>query len=153
MTIEGNALFRREFYAALGRLLYAVADADGVVSKQEREGLMELIRTRLTHRESLTDPFGTNDAWYSLFGFETAEDEIMSPGDALLSFTEFLQANRDRIDLETREICLLLADRLANSFHHTNRKERLILQQIRELLLTREELPLPSGAEGKPDKI
>jgi hypothetical protein len=153
MTIQGNSLFRREFYAALGRLLYAVADADGIVSKEERDGLLELIRTRLIHRESLTDRFGTNDAWYSLFGFDTAEDEIMSPDDALLTFKEFLQANLDRIDMETREICLLLADRLANSYRHTNRKERLMLQQIRELLLTREDLPQPSGPEERPDTI
>ncbi len=134
-------------------MLYAVADADGVVSKEEREGLLELIRTRLTHRESMTDPFGTNDAWYSLFGFDTAEDAIMTPADALLSFTEFLQANRSRIDMETREICLLLADRLAVSYRNTNRKERLMLQKIRELLLTREDLPLPPGAEEHPEKI
>lgn len=146
-------MFRREFYAALGRMLYAVADADGIVSAEEREGILELIRTRLTHRESLTDAFGTNDAWYSLFGFDTAEEEIMTPEDALLSFTEFLQSNRERIDMETREICLLLADRLATHYRKTNRKERLMLQKIRELLLTRDDIPQTPHAAEHPDEI
>lgn len=146
MSIQGNSNFRREFYAALGRLLYAVADADGIVSQAERDELLELIQTRLMHRETLTDAFGTNDAWFSFFGFDTAEEEIMSPEDAFQSFTDFLEENRDRIDRETREICLLLADRLAHAFRHTNRKERQLLQRIREVLLSRDDLDVTEPA-------
>lgn len=139
MSIQGNSNFRREFYAALGKLLYAVADADGIVSPAERDELLELIRNRLMHRETLTDPYGTNDAWYALFGFDSAEDEILSAEEALQSFAEFLDTHRDRIDMETRETCLLLSDRLATSYRNTNRKERLMLQRIREVLLSRDD--------------
>lgn len=145
MSIHGNSNFRRDFYAALGQLLYAVADADGVVSGTERDELLELIRSRLMHRETLTDPYGTNDAWYSLFGFDTAEEEIMTAGEAFLSFADFLESHRDRIDMETRETCLLLADRLATSYRHTNRKERQMLQRIREILLTRDDHTHPGS--------
>jgi uncharacterized tellurite resistance protein B-like protein len=145
MSIHGNSNFRRDFYAALGQLLYAVADADGIISRTERDELLELIRSRLMHRETLTDPYGTNDVWYSLFGFDSAEEEIMSAEDAFQSFADFLDSNRERIDMETREVCLLLSDRLANSYRHTNRKERQMLQRIREILLTRDELAHPSS--------
>jgi len=145
MSIHGNSNFRRSFYAALGQLLYAVADADGIVTTEERDELLDLIRSRLMHRETLTDPYGTNDAWYSLFGFDTAEDEILSPEEAFQSFADFLDSYRDRIDMETREICLLLSDRLAASYRHTNRKERQMLQRIRETLLTRDDLAHPPG--------
>lgn len=145
MSIHGNSNFRRDFYAALGQLLYAVADADGIVSSTERDELLELIRSRLMHRETLTDPYGTNDAWYSLFGFDTAEEEIMTAEEAFLSFADFLESHRDRIDMETRETCLLLADRLATSYRHTNRKERQMLQRIREILLTRDDLAHPAS--------
>lgn len=148
MSIHGNSNFRRDFYAALGQLLYAVADADGIVSRAERDELLELIRSRLMHRETLTDPYGTNDAWYSLFGFDTAEEEIMTAEDAFRSFADFLDANRERIDMETRETCLLLADRLATSYHHTNRKERQMLQRIREILLTRDDLGHPASDQN-----
>ena len=147
MSIHGNSNFRRDFYAALGQLLYAVADADGIVSRAERDELLELIRSRLMHRETLTDPYGTNDAWYSLFGFDSAEEDIMSAEDAFQSFADFLNSNRDRIDMETREVCLLLSDRLATSYRHTNRKERQMLQRIRETLLTRDDLSHPTTTD------
>lgn len=150
MSIHGNSNFRRDFYTALGRLLYAVADADGVITREERDELLDMIRSRLMHRETLTDAYGTNDAWYSFFGFEAAEEEIMSAEEAFQSFADFLDSYRDRIDMETREICLLLSDRLATSYRHTNRKERQMLQRIRETLLTRDDLAQPATGHTTP---
>ncbi len=63
----------RMFYSALGKLLYAVADADGIVSPQEKENMFELVQKRLMHKETHTDEFGTNDAWYAAFEFEYAK--------------------------------------------------------------------------------
>lgn len=131
----------RMFYSELGRLLYAVADADGVVSPQERDRLYGLIRTRLLHREVHTDEFGTNDAWYTAFGFETAEEQIMPAADAFQSFMEFIRERKEEIDEETRQTCLILADRLAESYRHTNLKEKETIQRLRELLFSLENLP------------
>jgi uncharacterized tellurite resistance protein B-like protein len=131
----------RMFYSELGKLLYAVADADGVVSPQERDRLYELIQTRLLHREVHTDEYGTNDAWYAAFGFEVAEDQIMPPADAFASFTEFLRERKDQVDEETRQTCLILADRLAESYHHTNLREKEMIQRLRELLFSMENRP------------
>ena len=137
----------RIFYAELGKLLYAVADADGVVSPAEKEQLTELIRTRLTHREIHTDTYGTNDAWYTLFGFETAEEEGMTAADAFASFTGFLEENRDQVEEETRLVCLTLADRLAEAYHHTNRKEKEMIQQLKELLFSIRNRPQGNGTQ------
>ena len=141
----------RMFYSELGKLLYAVADADGVVTTQERDRLYDLIRTRLLHREMHTDEYGTNDAWYAAFGFEVAEDQILTPQDAFESFMEFLVERKDQVDEETRQTCLILADRLAESYHHTNRKEKETIQRLRELLFSMENLPSSEGQKtGKP---
>ena len=51
----------RVFYSELGKLLYAVADADGVVSKEEKKSLYDLVKTRLAHKEVHTDEFGTTN--------------------------------------------------------------------------------------------
>lgn len=137
----------RLFYSELGKLLYAVADADGVVSPQERDRLYDLIRTRLLHREVHTDEYGTNDAWYAAFGFEVAEDQILPAVDAFESFTEFLRERRDQIDEDTRQTCLILADRLAESYRHTNLREKEMIQRLKELLFNLEDLP--QGDIGK----
>ncbi len=148
-----NASFMdyRVFYSELGKLLYAVADADGVVSKVEKENLYDMVRTRLAHKEIHTDEFGTNDVWYSVFEFEIAEDQSLTSMDAFQSFSEYLEANRDRIDQDTRQLCLLLADRLAESYRHSNRKEREMVQRIRELLFSIEGQPVTVQQDHKDD--
>jgi uncharacterized tellurite resistance protein B-like protein len=126
----------REFYAELGKLLYAVADADGVISPQERESLNELIRSRLAHREVHTDEYGTNDAWYAMFEFEVAEEQSMAPEEAFQSFSDFLDARQQELDEDTRSLCLTLADRLAESYRHTNRLEGELIRKLREKLFS-----------------
>ena len=138
----------RLFYSELGKLLYAVADADGVVSPPERDRLYDLIRTRLLHREVHTDEYGTNDAWYAAFGFEVAEDQILPAADAFESFTEFLRERRDQIDEDTRQTCLILADRLAESYRHTNLREKEMIQRLKELLFNMENLPQEDIGKG-----
>lgn len=124
------------FYAELGKLLYAIADVDGVITPQEREELHSLIASRLTHREVHTDEYGTNDAWYAEFEFDVAEESGMSPEDAFGSFSSFMQANRDKIDEHTRELCLTIANKLADTYHHTNSKEKQLIQQLKEVLFS-----------------
>jgi uncharacterized tellurite resistance protein B-like protein len=131
----------RVFYAELGKLLYAVADADGIISQEEKESLYNLVQTRLMHKETHTDEFGTNDAWYAIFEFEVADEQNMSAADAFLSFTEYIEANKNKLGEETRQLCLTLADRLAESYHHTNKKEKKLIQQLKEVLFSLENLP------------
>lgn len=126
----------REFYAELGKLLYAVADADGIISTQEKQQLLDLIRSRLTHREIHTDEYGTNDAWYAMFEFEVAEEQAMDPDLAFQSFSDYLDERGREIDEDTRTLCLTLADRLAESYRHTNRKEEALIRKLREKLFS-----------------
>ncbi len=126
----------KQFYIAMGKLLYAVADADSVITRQEREALYSLIRSRLTHRESHTDQFGTNDAWYTVFEFEAAEEAGMTANDAFNEFADFIRENWRQMDQEFRDICMLLADRLAESYHHTNAREKEMIRRLRDVLYT-----------------
>jgi uncharacterized tellurite resistance protein B-like protein len=126
----------RQFYIAMGKLLYAVADADSVITRQERDELYHLISTRLTHRECHTDEFGTNDAWYTVFEFEAAEDAGLTANEAFNEFSEFIQEHWAIMDDDLRNICMLLADRLAESYHHTNAREKDMIRGLRDLLYT-----------------
>jgi hypothetical protein len=126
----------REFYAEIGKLLYAVADVDGAISKKEKENLHQLIQSRLMQRETHTDEFGTNDAWYAEFEFDVAEDQIMTSEDAFLSFIEYVREHRLGFDAQMRELCITLAERMAACYHHTNRKELALIRQLREALFT-----------------
>jgi hypothetical protein len=126
----------REFYSEIGKLLYAVADIDGVISPREKDSLHRLIQSRLTQRETHTDEYGTNDAWYAEFEFDVAEDQIMSAEDAFVSFIEYVREHQSGFDPQTRELCLTLAERMAECYRHTNRKELALIRQLREALFT-----------------
>jgi uncharacterized tellurite resistance protein B-like protein len=133
----------RMFYAELGKLLYAVADADGVISQQEKVQFYNLVQSRLMHKEIHTDEYGTNDAWYAAFEFEVADEQIMPAADAFQSFIEYIEAHKNELDEDTRVLCLTLADRLAESYRHSNKKEKQLIQKLREVLFSLENLPAP----------
>jgi hypothetical protein len=137
----------RIFYSELGKLLYAVADVDGLVSQQEKENLYQMVQSRLMHKETHTDEFGTNDAWYTAFEFEVADEQIMPAADAFQSFIEYIEEHKKELDEDTRMLCLTLADRLAESYRHTNKKEKQLVQQLREVLFSLENFPAPEHKE------
>jgi len=124
----------REFYAETGKLLYAVAEVDGVITKREKQSLHKLIQNRLAHRETHTDEYGTNDAWYTAFEFEVAEEQGMTSEDAFNSFVDFIQDNRNKLDRDLKDIGFILAERLAESYHQTNKKELELIQKLKEIL-------------------
>ncbi len=126
----------RQFYIAVGKLLYAIADADSVITLQEKQELYRLITTRLAHRESHTDEFGTNDAWYTMFEFEAAEEAGMTANEAFNEFSEFIKEHWNIMDIDLKNTCMLLADRLAESYHHTNAREKEMMRRLRDLLYT-----------------
>lgn len=127
-----NALF----YQELGKLLYAVAAADETITPQERNALNKGIRERLLHRERDTDRYGTSEAWLTDFSFETAEDTLLSPKEALQEFLDFAKLYKNELSDDEIEICLKLSDHMANAYHRTNQKENEFLMQLRNFLHT-----------------
>jgi uncharacterized tellurite resistance protein B-like protein len=128
------------FYAELGKLLYAVADIDGVITPQERDELHSLIASRLTQREVHTDEYGTNDAWYTEFEFDVAEEQGMTSDEAFNSFAAFMSEHKKKLDPHMKDICLILADKLASAYHDTNHKEKQMLQKLKEVLYSVENI-------------
>ncbi len=70
------------FYTELGRLLYAVANADDNINKEEKETITKLIQERMLQHEKDHDQFGTNEAWQTQFAFDTAEESGLDPKEA-----------------------------------------------------------------------
>lgn len=128
----------KQFYIAIGKLLYAVADADSVITRQEKKELYNLINSRLTQREYHTDQFGTNDAWYAAFEFEAAEEIGMTAGEAFTGFEEYIHQHWQNLDDDMKNICMQLADKIAESYHHTNRREKEMIRKLRDLLYSKQ---------------
>jgi hypothetical protein len=128
----GNSLFYKE----LGKLLYAIAAADNNISDAERKTLGKEISERLLHKEIATDKYGTNKAWETQFAFETADDAGTSSDDAFHEFLSYTKAYKNELSDDEVDICLKLADHIADSYHHINKKENKLLAQLRNFLMT-----------------
>ena len=122
------------FYSSLGKLLYAVAVSDNTISETEKEAITKLIRERLIQKETKTDPLGTNEAWFTEFAFETAEEASISEVDAFDEFVAYAEAYKNKLSEEEIQLCQTLSNQLADSYRHINKKEHRILNELRMFL-------------------
>jgi hypothetical protein len=122
------------FYAELGKLLYAVADIDGVITKKEKDILLDMVRKELAPAEKHTDQFGTDAAYYTEIEFELAEDQIMDSESAFNSFIDYVEEHHTAIDERMRDTSIRLAERLAEAYEGTNHKEKELVQKLRRRL-------------------
>jgi len=127
----GNTMFYKE----LGKLLYAIAAADNTITDAERKSLGKEISERLLHKERATDQFGTNKAWDTQFSFETTEELVGSADEAFNEFLDYIKEYKNEMSEDEVDICLKLADHIADSFHHINKKENKLLSQLRHSLM------------------
>jgi hypothetical protein len=127
----GNSLFYRE----LGKLLYAIAAADNNITSAERKSLSNEITQRLLHKERSTDAYGTNKAWDTQFSFETTEDQGTTVDEAFDEFLDYIKTYKNQLKEDEVDICLKLADHIADSYHHINKKENKLLAQLRQALM------------------
>ncbi len=122
------------FYKELGRMLYAIAAADGVVSKAEVAMLHEVVLTELVPAEPATDIYGTDQAWITEFEFDVLVDQQADPQGEFDSFIAYLSQHRKEVGPELRETILRVAKKVANAFHGVNRHELPFLSALhREL--------------------
>lgn len=127
----GNSLFYKE----LGKLLYAIAAADNNISDAERKSLGKEITERLLHKERSTDSYGTSKAWDTQFSFETTEDQGATADEAFHEFLGYIKSYKNELSEDEVDICLKLADHIADSYHHINKKENKLLAQLRQSLM------------------
>lgn len=121
----------KQFYSEIGKLLYAVADVDGVISPAEKKTLKDLIRTELVPVENSKDEFGTDSAYYAEFEFDILEEANASPKAAFDSFINFLDNHHSGFDKKLKDATLLVVTKLADAYHKTSKKEEVLIKQLK----------------------
>jgi hypothetical protein len=117
----------KDFYSELGKLLYAVADIDGVITKKEKLRLQDIVRKELAPGEIHRDKFGTDVAYYTEFEFDVLDEEIADAETAFYSFIDFVEAHRNRFAESMRKASIRITRELAAAYRRTNRKEKILL--------------------------
>ena len=123
-----------ELYSELGKLLYAVADIDGVISKKEKLKLLDIVKKELEVSEKQKDEFGTNLAYYTETEFEFLEEEITDAESAFESFINFVEDNNSLFDSRIRSLIVRVANEIALAYHGKNLKEEALIKRLRNCM-------------------
>ena len=123
-----------EFYSEIGKLLYAVADIDGAITKREKKALQEIIRNELVPAEKHTDAYGTDAAYYAEMEFDFLDEQTADSETAFNSFIDFIEEHHTALDERMKKVCLHIADELASAYKRKNKKENALIQKLKDRL-------------------
>jgi hypothetical protein len=124
----------KHFYAELGKLLYAVADVDGMITKAEKEALKRIVREQLVPGEKHNDEFGSDAAWYAEMQFDFMDEEMRDPAEAFESFISFVEDHHTAFSDQLKKTCMEVTATIAKAYHGTNKKEKALLDSLRKKL-------------------
>lgn len=122
------------FYKELGRLLYAIAAADGKVSAKEVNTLKKVVSEKLVPLENATDHFGTDQAYITEFEFDVLSERGATSTEAFDSFVAYMERHRYDLHSSKKRTILEAADTVANAFHGVNKAELPLLIELHRLL-------------------
>jgi hypothetical protein len=120
------------FYSELGKLLYAVASVDGVISEKEKLALHKFVKDELVPAEKHSDKYGTDAAYYSEIEFEILKETESSDSEAAFnSFINFVETHHTAFDARLKRISLHIAEELAEAYRGTNKKEKVLIEKLK----------------------
>lgn len=123
-----------KFYSELGKLLYAIADIDHVITPEEKKVLQDIVKKELVPTEQHTDQFGTDAAYYTEIEFDFLDEEIIDSEAAFESFIDFIDEHHTGFDKNLKKVSLHITRELANAYRGTNKKEKKLIDGLKEKL-------------------
>lgn len=118
------------FYKELGRLLYAIAAADGKVSAKEVRALKRIVSEQLVPQEASTDHFGTDQAYITEFEFEVLAERAAGSEEAFDSFIAYMSRHKHDLAPERKALIYRSADAVAQAFHGVGQAELPLLIEL-----------------------
>ena len=89
---QAKTMISREFYKELGKLIYALAKADGQIQPKETEKLIEMLRASELHAEKGEIIYLQPDKYYTEFEFILYKEKKIAVKDAFYSFINFIKS-------------------------------------------------------------
>lgn len=119
----------KQYYKELGKLVYAVAIADGAIQEEERDKLHEFVLKELADKEPTTDSSGMNQAFYVDFEFDEAAEKLLPIDQVIKGYTRFVQSNREPDDKVLIRNSVKLLESVADAY--SKKKEKNIIDNVR----------------------
>lgn len=88
----------------------------------------------LIPKEKHVDQYQTDVAFYTEFEFDIEDEQIAEPKVALNSFIDFVENHHTAFTEKMKKVCLHIAEELAAAYHGTNKKEKVLIQELKDKL-------------------
>ncbi|MGB0805182.1 MAG: hypothetical protein ACPGRC_00740 [Salibacteraceae bacterium] len=124
----------KNFYAEVGKLLYALAKADGSITTEEIKAIHKMVLKDLVPLESSTDEFGTDSAFYVEMEFDYLNEKLYDEDVAFNSFIDYVEDHYSAFDDQLKQAVYNVANTLTNSFHETNIKDHYMIEKLKTVL-------------------
>ena len=123
----------KDYYTALGQLVYAIAKADGSIQTEEVGKIFNFVISQLIDLEAKSGrgrdallAFNTEKEFHRL------QDNNVSVKEAYHEFSEFLDAHKKDFDEEMKLTCLNLMENVALAHNGIEPPERALIDKARE---------------------
>lgn len=120
----------KQYYKELGKLVYAVAAADGSVQPEEKEKLHQFVLKEMAYHEHSVDSSGMNQAFYVDFEFDTTEEKHPPANEIIKSYVRFVHSNHESNDENLIKNSMKLLEAVALAYSKKNEKN--IIDTIRQ---------------------
>ncbi len=124
-----------ELYQILGRIFFAMAQADKVIRPEEIDALKKIVKEDWLHVDETFDEFASDSAYQIEIVFDYLVDNEMDAGDVLYQLTEFKRINTHLFNPQLKDLILKSANKIASSFARRNKSELVFLSQLQLILL------------------
>ncbi|MFC2110928.1 hypothetical protein ACFLQ5_00595 [Bacteroidota bacterium] len=124
----------KQFYINLGKLVYAIAMADGSVQQEEIEKFREDLDDLLKPLHGGVDELGMDSSFHTEFEFEKLMDENISMKDAFDSFSSYIDENKRDFTDEIKRVCIKMVENVANAYQGIIAEERELINALNEKL-------------------
>nr|NQU91070.1 hypothetical protein [Bacteroidota bacterium] len=121
----------KDYYTALGQLVYAVAMADGSIQTEERTRLFYFVISEIVelHKEG-----GHGEDALLVFNiekeFHRLKDENVPMKWAYENFIEFLENNKNDLDEKMKVTCLNAMEKIASAYNGIEDSEQVLIDKI-----------------------
>jgi len=123
----------KEYYTALGRLVYAIAKADGSIQTEESAKIFYFVISQLVDLEKESgDGKNALEAFNTEKEFHRLQKENTSVEEAYDGFVTFLEKNKSHCDDRLKQTCINVMERVAEAHNDIEESEKAIIDKIKE---------------------
>ncbi|OQX75455.1 MAG: hypothetical protein B6D64_11590 [Bacteroidetes bacterium 4484_276] len=124
----------KDYYTAIGRLVYAIAKADGSIQTEESAKIFHFVISQIVNLEKDSGGTGKNalEAFNTEREFHRLKKMNATVQEAYNGFVDFLDKNKQHFDGKMKKTCLDIMEKVAMAYNGVEDPEKAIIDKVKE---------------------